>query len=61
MRVTVSVDDTLMAEVQRLANAEMRSRANMMKILIMEAVEARGQKTRILKEGGKHGEQTHRR
>jgi len=51
-----------MAEVQRLADAEMRSRANMMKILIMEDVAARGrQRTRTIKEGGKHGEQTNRR
>ena len=40
-RVTVSVDDTLMAQIQQLAEAEMRSKANMMRILIVEALEAR--------------------
>jgi len=58
VRVTVSVDDTLMAQIQRLAEAEMRSKANMMKILIMEAVEARdGQKTGAHREEAKRGKQ----
>ena len=57
MRVTVSVDDTLMAQIQGLAEAEMRSRANMMKILIVEAVEARlSQRTGTGKGGGRRGE-----
>jgi len=46
-----------MAQIQGLAEAEMRSRANMMKILIVEAVEARlSQRTGTGKGGGRRGE-----